>query len=337
MTEVRQDLARASTMLDLGRYDEATSLLGRIVAAEPADTVAWCLLAAAHLGNGLSREAASAARHAIALSPSDDWPYRLASRAQLMLGNVAEAMDAAQQACRLAPDQWQAHASVANAALATQVEFDLAEQASARARALAPDEPEVHYLSGQVSFAREQRRAARAHYQRTLALDPTHSRAMNELGRISARASNAGAARHFIQAARSDPAVSTYGRNVNVVVGRVMVQTVYVALIASFALLFLTAVYHATRVDAVLWYAAAALLGAGFGVTQFLRMPRETRPVFRKPLIVLMLGLVYGVILLAMIVVALLPAQMLPWVVLAATAAIVACPVIARAILRRRP
>jgi Flp pilus assembly protein TadD len=70
VTGVARDLAQASVLLDLKRYDEAASLLALIVAAEPEDSRAWCLLAATHLGAGRCEEAAAAASCAISLEPS---------------------------------------------------------------------------------------------------------------------------------------------------------------------------------------------------------------------------------------------------------------------------
>jgi tetratricopeptide (TPR) repeat protein len=331
------DLARAKTMLDLRRYDEATGLLARIVAAEPADSRALCLLAVAHLGGGRWQDAATAARRAMALTPSDDWPFRLASMAEAQLGNAPAAVRAAQEACRLAPDRWQAHVCLARAALATEVDFAMAERAAAEARALAPDEPEAHYISGRVSHAQGMRREARAHHQRALALDPGHSGAMNELGRISLRAaSNARAARHFLQAARSAPDVRAYSSNVEIVVRRVVAQTIYLASLASLALMYLTNVTHVARLVAVLWYAIIAVLGAAFGLAQLWRMPRETWPLFRRPRIALALGLVYTAIVIAMIVAAVIPARALTGAVLAATVVIFASRFAAYAILRPR-
>jgi hypothetical protein len=68
VTERARDLAQASVLLDLKRYDEAASLLARIVTAEPQNSRAWCLLATAHLGAGRYEEAAAAASRAITVS-----------------------------------------------------------------------------------------------------------------------------------------------------------------------------------------------------------------------------------------------------------------------------
>ncbi len=61
MTETAQGLARARTMLDLKRHGEAASLLASIVATDPGNGAAWCLLTLAHLGAGRNTDAAATA------------------------------------------------------------------------------------------------------------------------------------------------------------------------------------------------------------------------------------------------------------------------------------
>src|SRR5262249_34270744 len=110
--------------------------------------------------------------------------------AQRHLGRITAARAAATEACKLAPTQWQAYTCLAQAQLAGRLDFHGAERAAANARRLAPDEAEVYYVSGLVSFARAKWKAARAHQERALALDPAHSGALNELGRIKLRRGN---------------------------------------------------------------------------------------------------------------------------------------------------
>jgi tetratricopeptide (TPR) repeat protein len=337
MTEVTRDLAHASALLDLKRYDEAASLLVHIVAAEPADDRAWALLAAAHLGAGRYQEGAAAASRAITLAPSGDWPYRLASTAQRYLGNITAAVAAATEACKLAPDEWRAYICLAQAHLATEVDFDAAERAAVNALRLAPFEPNAHFTAGQVSYARERWKAARAHQERALSLDPTHSGALNELGRIRLHhRDHARAARHFIQAVQSAPGVSTYARNIEVAIRRVMGLTITTAYLASIALLYLTMTTSLSRRTIVMGYTMTIALIAGYGAAQLWRMPREMRPLFRTRRVALALGVVYGAILIAMITAAVTPARALPGVMLAATALIVASAFVARVIMRRR-
>src|SRR6201985_682726 len=103
MTEIREELARAATMLDLGRFDEASTLLARLVSAEPGSGRAWCLLARAHLGADRCADAVEAANRAATIEPTEEWPHRLASNALMHLGNHGQALRAAAGAPRPRP------------------------------------------------------------------------------------------------------------------------------------------------------------------------------------------------------------------------------------------
>jgi Flp pilus assembly protein TadD len=69
----------------------------------------------------------------------------------------------------------------------------------------------------EVSLVRGDLAGAHEHQERALALDPAHSGAMNELGRIKLRRHDtAGAIRHFVSAARATPDEHIYSaRSVN--------------------------------------------------------------------------------------------------------------------------
>jgi tetratricopeptide (TPR) repeat protein len=337
MTGIRPDLARARVLLDLKRYAEAASLLALVVAVEPEDSRAWCLLAQAHLGNAQYQEAADAAKRAITLAPSNDWPYRLASIAYRHLGHSTSAWKAATEACKLAPDQWQSYVCLAQAELARRMDFDAAERAAANARRLAPDEPEVHYVSGLASFTRGYWKAARAHQERTLALNPGHSGALNELGRLELRRrSHAGAAQHFIQAAQSAPGVATYGQNLDLVVRRVVALMIGAAVAATLALVPLTDTTHIARGTIVAGYTVTVLLIAGYGTLQLWRLPPQMRPLFRTRRVRLALGAVFGSILIAVIVAAVTPPGALPFALLAAAVLVFASAFAVRAISRHK-
>ncbi len=308
-------------------------MLARIVAAEPSNRQACWLLAAAQLGNCDFEEAAASASRAVALWPSDDWPYRVGSSAQLFLGNVT----AAQEACKLGPHMWRNYVCLARACLATKVEFDGAERAITNALRLTPGEADVHFVAGQVSFARERWNSARAHHERALALNPAHSGALNGLGRIRLqRRDHVGAARHFIRAARSSPDVGTYARNVEVAIRGVIVLSVIALFEAGLVLLYLAAATRASRGTIVIGYTIAAAIGVGFAALQLWRMPREVLPLLRTRRIALVLSVVYGAILTAVITVAVTPAAALPVALLAATAIVVASPFVGLAILHRK-
>ena len=114
MIELSEELARASTMLDLRRFGEASELLARVVSAEPESSRAWCLMARAHLGGERYTEAISAANQAVSLDPSDEWPHRLASVALSRMGVHDEAAGEAQAALQAAR---QTPATFANSAV----------------------------------------------------------------------------------------------------------------------------------------------------------------------------------------------------------------------------
>ena len=244
-------------MLDLGRYEEASSLLARVVSAEPDSSRAWCLFARAHLGADRYAEAVEAANRAAAIEPAEEWPHRLASNALMHLGNHAEALRAASESRRLAPSYWQTHVCVAQAALAA-TQPVVAAAAAAEARRLAPNEPDVHFLSGKVALARGDLAGAREHQERALALDPAHSGAMNELGRIRLRRHDTvGAIRHFINAARTTPGEHIYSRNIDVVILRTVSRIIYVFVLIALLMLWVPAVMHVDRFPFVLGFAAA--------------------------------------------------------------------------------
>jgi Flp pilus assembly protein TadD len=318
--ELRQELARASAMLDVKRYDEAARLLARVVAAEPDSARAWCLMARAQLGADRYVEAVEAANRAVALDPVDEWPHRLASNALVHMGNYGDALRAAHEARRLAPSYWQAHVCLAQAALAAQ-RLDAATNAAARARALAPNEPDVHFLSGKVSLGRGDLAAAREHQERALALDPAHSGAMNELGRIRLRRNDpAGAIKHFLSAARATPEERIYARNIDVVILRAVSRTIYVFTLIALVLIWVPAVTHVSRLPFAIGIGSLAVLAAAGFMFMVLRLPPEARRVVRRTLrtrrVAAAFGLALGGVAAAFGIVAFTPrldlAEMLP-------------------------
>jgi tetratricopeptide (TPR) repeat protein len=327
--ELRQELARASAMLDVRRFDEASALLARVVSAEPESSRAWCLMARAHLGADRYADAVTAANRAVALDPADEWPHRLASNALVHLTNYPAALQAAYEACRLAPSYWQTHVCVAQAALAAH-RLDIATEAAGRARGLAPNEPDVHFLSGKVSLARGDLTQAREHQERALALDPGHSGAMNELGRIRLRRHDtAGAIRHFISAARTAPGERIYSRNIDVVLLRTVSRTIYVFTLIALILIWIPAVTHVDRLPFVIGLGALALVTIACFAWMVLRLPREARLLVRRtlrtPRVAAALALAVGGVAVAFGVVAFTPAndlaQLLPVAVVITVAA----------------
>ena len=338
MIELRQELARASAMLDVRRFGEASELLARVVSAEPESSRAWCLMARAHLGADRYTEAVTAANRAAALDPADEWPHRLASNALVHLGQYPDALRAAYEARSLAPGYWQTHVCVAQAALAAQ-RLDVATEAAARARGLAPNEPDVHFLSGKVSLARSDLAGACEHQERALALDPGHSGAMNELGRIRLRRHDtAGAIRHFISAARATPGERIYSRNIDVVLLRTVSRTIYVFTLIALILIWIPAVTHVDRLPFVIALGMVAGVTAACFGWMVLRLPREARLLVRRtlraPRVAAALALALGGVAVAFSLVAFTPATELAHVLPIAVVITVAARLAAFAALR---
>ena len=338
LTELRQELARAATMLDLGRYDEASTLLARLVSTEPDSGRAWCLFARAHLGADRYAEAVEAANRAAAIEPGEEWPHRLASNALMHLGNHAEALRAASESRRLAPGYWQTHVCVAQAALAAG-QPALAATAAAEARRLAPNEPDVHFLSGKVALARGDLVSARGHQERALALDPVHSGAMNELGRIRLRRHDTiGAIRHFISAARTTPGEHIYCRNIDVVIIRSVSRLIYIFILIALIMLWIPAVTHVDRLPLALAFAGVAVALMAISGVMVARLPREARHLVRRTVlsrrVATALAVAVGGVAIAFAAVAFVPAAELPQTLPVAIIITVAARITATARLR---
>ncbi len=325
MTDVPAQLRRADVMLGAGRFAEAITLIAPVVAAEPDNSRAWALLAQAQLGAGKPAEGLAAADRAVQLDPGSAWPHRLRSIAQRRTGRNRDAVDTAIEACRLEPHHWMNHFNLAQAALDApgyvgpggQSALALARDASVAARELAPNEPSAHYVSGQVSRADGNSDEALAHFQQTLALDPEHSSAINELGRISLERGKAGAAaQHFIQAARIAPGQGVYGHNVEIAVARAerSVRALIRWVIYGSWLVVIVALGFAHRslagriaMLAVVGVAAAAV--AVVWQVQLQRMPKQARPLFQSRSMLLALGVSLGSLLAGVAAVEFLPDQ----------------------------
>jgi tetratricopeptide (TPR) repeat protein len=300
LAEIRDELARAATMLDLGRYEEASTLLARLVSAEPGSGRAWCLFARAHLGADRFAEAVESANRAAAIEPAEEWPHRLASNALMHLGNHGEALRAAAESRRLAPAYWQTHVCVAQAALAAGQPATAA-AAAAEARTLA---------RGDLDGARE-------HQERALALDPVHSGAMNELGRIRLRRHDTvGAIKHFISAARTTPGEHIYSRNIDVVIVRSVSRMIYVFVLVAMVLLWIPAVTHTGRLPLAAGFATLAVATLASFAVMVTRLPSEARQLARRTVlsrrVLAALAVAFGGVAAAFAVVAFVPSDTLP-------------------------
>ena len=141
----------------------------------------------------------------------------------------------------------------------------------------------MHFLSGKVALARGQLPEAREHQERALSLDPAHSGAMNELGRIRLRRHDTvGAIRHFISAARTTPGEHIYSRNIDVVIIRTVSRLIYLFVLIAMIMLWIPAVTHVDRLPLALGFAGLAAVTLASFFVLVARLPREARRLVRR-------------------------------------------------------
>jgi Flp pilus assembly protein TadD len=191
--------ARATTLLDLGRHDEALTVLGTALAEEPASAPLLCLTARAHLARGDGASALVAANAAVASDPDEEWAHRLASLALSAVGQPREAVRAAIEATRLAPTDWQTHHTLAMA-LSRANEHTQAMEAARCALRMAPDQHEAHFALGFAAMNAGHSSLARDAFKRALALDPGNSAALNNLAKLGMKQGRLLSAAHGLSA-----------------------------------------------------------------------------------------------------------------------------------------
>lgn len=207
------DHRRIEALVELGRHAQARELVTAALAESPDDRDLHGLHARALLGLGDPDAALRAGNRVVALAPDDEWGHRLCSVALDHLGQLQEAARAAAEAVRLAPHAWQTHQRYAAASLRLPGGQLEAHAAAMRAVELAPNEPEAHFTVGLVAQHRSDHDIARAAYQRTLALDPTHAQALNNLTVLEGSLRLGRAARGFAGALRHDAQDDTARQN----------------------------------------------------------------------------------------------------------------------------
>jgi tetratricopeptide (TPR) repeat protein len=209
---------------ELGRYEDAAALLGRIVASDQQHSAAWCWLAQARLGCRDDAAALRAADIAVSLEPDGEWPHRLASRALERLDRHDESIWEAREAVRAGPGAWAAFARLAMALSHDDRALDEADAVAQHALLLAPHQCEVHIAVGVVAAAAGRRGDAEAALLRAVTLDPGNGEAHAELARLRVRQSGfvrvealADAADGFAAAVRSDPRADISRRSLGLV------------------------------------------------------------------------------------------------------------------------
>lgn len=177
--DVRDELVRVATLVDLGRAGEARARLTALLAAEPGNASALRLLARCHNILGDHDEAVRVARTAVAADPASEHSQRILASALNAAGNHWAATAAAREAVRLAPNVWMCHWLLADCLRHSDPRAAL--ESVIQARTLAPYEADVHVLYGVVVKQLGRTEEARRAYLHALSINPNQATAHNNL------------------------------------------------------------------------------------------------------------------------------------------------------------
>lgn len=277
--------ARIGSLLALGRWSEARSLVEAQLATRPEDSDlhgwrAQCLIREGDYSGGLE-----AANRLVALAPDQEWGHRMCAFALERLGLHAEAARAAGEAVRLAPNRWQTYVRFAQAAAAVPSRSQEALQAAHEAVRLAPDEPDAHGAVAIVAQSRNDYKTAKAAYERALALDPEHSAILNNLTMLQGTARFGRAIRGLAQSLRIDPHSKIARNNLDVLAVTFPLRLYAAAVLAL--IVGLGIVHSGGGPSPASWTVALLLLGGigTYAVVTAQRMPLSVRGYFARRLV----------------------------------------------------
>lgn len=261
------DLARARNLVALDKDAQARDLLARVLAEDPENAEALCLMAQSCLGLRDKLGAVRAARAACRADPESEWACRLLALALARNRRADEAVWAATRAVQLEPGSWRTHVVRAEVDTILRAVTPTTESAAREAVRLAPHEAECHRQLGVVLLERKRYREARAALSEALRLDPQDAAARNDLARIDVRKRwNVGrAAAGFAAAAALDPTEQVAAHNLTVA-GATGLRVVHLILAADLFTLGRAASQHnGNRALAGAAFAAAAVALTAFG------------------------------------------------------------------------
>ncbi|MFE2600602.1 tetratricopeptide repeat protein [Streptomyces sp. NPDC059396] len=173
-------LERIELLIDSGRADRARAELVGLLATQPDDVGASCMLARCHLECRDYESTLEAAAEVLRLDPEHPCSWWQRAQAFGHLGRLDEAVAAARETVRLDPDDVRAHVSLSHW-LAYHGRPYEAFQVAGRAVRLGPDDPEAHMIRGTAARMLDRWDTARESFDIALGLDPWHAGTQIEL------------------------------------------------------------------------------------------------------------------------------------------------------------
>jgi tetratricopeptide (TPR) repeat protein len=144
----------------------------------------------------------------VGLAPDDEWGHRICAYALRKIGRHEEATRAAAECVRLDPLSWQSHHTYAAVSLRVPRLVRDGHAAARRAVELAPNEPDAHFVLALTAETLRMDEIAVQAYERTLALNPNHPAALNNLTAMRGHFRIKRAAQGYAAALREDPGAS---------------------------------------------------------------------------------------------------------------------------------
>jgi tetratricopeptide (TPR) repeat protein len=170
-TNDNKQLERAESLIELARYKEAIPLLTKLLAVNPNDYHARCLLAVCFLSLSKFGDALEQLKKAIETEPENEWAFRVQSIVYTNIANNDDALSAAEEAVKLAPYSPFAFQALALAQLRF-YKYDAAIKSANRMLEIAPSYPEAFETLGQIDLQRENFTEAEEYFRRALELNP---------------------------------------------------------------------------------------------------------------------------------------------------------------------
>jgi Flp pilus assembly protein TadD len=232
------DLARAQTLIDLGRKRDAETILRTFLSQDTENARALCLLTQTMLGTGRTSETRGMAMRAVSSNPESEHAHRLLAIASSESGLFHDAETAAREAVRLAPFMWQTHFTLGSvlresSGHGTKME---ALHSALRAVEIAPHESMIHNLVGICYASLGDKNTAAGAYAEAIRLDPNNALAMNNLAALQMNRGKLTAASATLRSGLSAaPQEATLRRNYDVVLMKLM-RRLYIALYVVFLL-----------------------------------------------------------------------------------------------------
>ncbi|MGK5642983.1 tetratricopeptide repeat protein [Streptomyces sp. URMC 126] len=242
MTTPHPLVDQAAALLDLGRLDEARTLLARRLAEDPADVYGWVYLAQCHKMPEEYEEALAATGEALALAPEQYDAHFIRAHALRRLGRPDEALAEAHETIRIDPRGWQGFAALSEALGAWQPRRPEAFDAAVTAVELDPDSIGARYALWKAALLNGRADVTRQAVDEILRIDPHNAWALAERADYAAAEAAAppltgagaklrAAADAYVTALAADPQADELRRDLDGTLFRILRGTRWLALL----------------------------------------------------------------------------------------------------------